>query len=159
LLYITPPADRARIDEYFALGASRIACSLEVWDPELAKEITPGKAAFTTRPRHLEMLTYIAERYGAGKALSNFLVGLEPLESLAEGARYLAERGIVPTASVWMPMGRPVRGSMKAPELDYYRRAIDLYAELYVKYNLEPPGQRGLHVCIDRDIWKNYVCI
>jgi hypothetical protein len=156
LLYLTPPADRARIDEYFALGASRIACSLEVWDPELAKEITPGKLEFTTRPRHLETLTYIADRYGAGKAFSNFIIGLEPIESLAEGARYLAERGIVPTASVWMPMGRPVRGSMKAPGLDYYRRAIDLYAELYTKYHLEPPGQRGLHVCVDRDIWKNY---
>jgi hypothetical protein len=155
LLYITPPSDRALIDAYFALGASRIACSLEVWDTGLAKEITPGKTEFTTRERYMRILSYIATEYGPGKAFSNFIIGLEPFESLAAGARHLAERGIVPTAPVWMPMGRPVRGSMKAPGLDYYRRVIALYAELYDKYKLEPPGGRGLHVCVDRDIWRH----
>jgi biotin synthase-related radical SAM superfamily protein len=154
LLYITPPEDERLIDEYFALGASRIACSLEVWNMELAKVITPGKIKFTTRERHLKALSRIVEKYGIGKAFSNFIIGLEPFESLAEGALYLAERGIAPTASVWMPMGRPVCGSMKAPDIDYYRRVIDLYAELYIKYRLKPPGERGLHVCVDRDIWR-----
>ena len=46
LLYITPPEDLDLIDEYFSLGASRIACSLEVWDPDRAAVITPGKIAF-----------------------------------------------------------------------------------------------------------------
>jgi hypothetical protein len=32
LLYITPPADAAVLDEYFALGTSRVVCSLELWD-------------------------------------------------------------------------------------------------------------------------------
>jgi hypothetical protein len=157
LLYITPPGDAALIDEYFALGASRIACSLEVWDETPAREITPGKIEYTTRERHLRMLEYIAERHGAGKAFSNFIIGLEPLETLRKGAAYLAERGVIPTASVWMPMGRPVRGSMRAPGLDYYRAAKEMFAEIYAKYGLEPPGARGLHVCADRDIWTNMV--
>ncbi|MDR0904700.1 MAG: hypothetical protein LBN00_00770, partial [Oscillospiraceae bacterium] len=154
LLYITPPEDLGLIDEYFGLGASRIACSLEVWDEKLAAEITPGKIAFTTRARHLNALEYTAERFGKGAAFSNFIIGIEPFESLREGATYLAERGVIPTASVWMPMGRPVRGSMKAPERDYYRRVIDLFGELYARYGLEPAGVCGLNVCVERDIWR-----
>ncbi len=154
LLYITPPASCDVIDRYFALGASRIACSLEVWDDRLGAIFTPGKREFTTKQRHLTALTYIAENYGSGKAFSNFIIGLEPIETLTEGARFLAERGIIPSASVWMPFGKPVMGSMKPPELDYYRRVKELLAELYEKHGLEPAGCCGLNVCIERDIWR-----
>ena len=154
LLYITPPADISLTDNYFALGASRIGCSLEVWDLNRAKEITPGKINITGRDRHLRVLEYIAQKYGHGKAFSNFIIGIEDFTTLAEGATWLAERGILPTASVWMPMGRPVQGSMKAPDVDYYRRVKELFAELYTKYELEPAQSRGLNVCIEREIWN-----
>lgn len=154
LLYITPPKERDVIDRYFAMGASRIACSLEVWDDARAAVITPGKREFTTKQRHLDALTYIAERYGPGKAFSNFIIGLEPIDTLTEGATYLAVRGVIPSASVWMPFGKPVMGSIKPPALDYYRRAKDMLGELYVKYNLEPAGCCGLNVCVERDIWR-----
>lgn len=152
LLYITPPKKTDVIDRYFELGADRIACSLEVWDDARAKEITPGKRAFTTKERHLSALEYIAEKHGPGKAFSNFIIGLESLETLREGASYLAERGIIPSASVWMPFGKPVMGSMKAQDLDYYRAVKEMLVELYVKYGLKPAGGCGLNVCIERDI-------
>jgi len=154
LLYITPPADMTALDNYFAMGASRIACSLEVWDIARAKEITPGKIDITGRDRHLQALTYVAEKHGPAKAFSNFVIGIEDFETLADGTTYLAERGILPTASVWMPMGRPVQGSMKAPNIDYYKRVKEHFAELYTKYNLSPTQSRGLNVCIERDIYN-----
>nr|MDD6336714.1 hypothetical protein [bacterium] len=154
LLYITPPEDPALIDTYFSLGATRIACSLEVWDEQRASVITPGKMQFTTRARHLSVLQAIAEKHGPGKAFSNLIIGLEPFETLKEGATWLAERGILPSVSVWMPMGRPVMGSMRAPEVDFFRRVKELFGQLYTKYNLEPAGGRGLNVCIERDIWR-----
>jgi hypothetical protein len=154
LLYITPPGDYSLPDEYFALGATRIACSLELWDEEKAGTVTPGKMDFTTRSRYLEALTYIAERHGPGKAFSNFIIGIEDYDTLKTGATELASRGILPSASVWMPMGRPVLGTMSPPGVDYYRRVKELFAELYVKYGLAPPDTRGLNVCIERDIWK-----
>jgi hypothetical protein len=153
LLYLSPPNDLAIIDEYFSLGADRIAYSVELWDERMAEKITPGKTANGGRRRFLKALSYIAEKYGPGKAFSNFVIGIEPIETLAAGAKHLAERGILPSASVWMPMGRPVSGSMTAPGEDYYRRAIDALAELYVKYNLKPP-RAGLNVCIEYDIAK-----
>ncbi len=105
LLYITPPERHEVIDRYFKLGASRIACSLEVWDDRLAESITPGKRSCITKRRYLDALTYIGEKYGPGKSFSNFIIGLEPFETLREGATYLAERGVIPSASVWMPFG------------------------------------------------------
>ncbi len=154
LLYITPPEDLSVIDEYFSLGADKIACSLELWDEKLARTVTPGKIAFTTRKRHMDVLEYTANKYGAGKAFSNFIIGIESLETLKEGATYLARRGIIPAASIWMPMGRPVNGSMKTPGLAYYRQVKELFAGLYRKYNLEPSGCCGLNVCMERDIWR-----
>jgi hypothetical protein len=154
LLYITPPKANALLDEYFALGASRIACSLELWDEEKAKIVTPGKMDFTTRERYLDALTYIADKHGPGSAFSNFIIGIEDFETLRTGATELASCGILPSASVWMPMGRPVLGSMSPPGVDYYRRVKELFAELYVKYSLFPPETRGLNVCIERDIRK-----
>jgi hypothetical protein len=56
-----------------------------------------------------------------------------------------------------MPMGRPVQGTMKAPDLFYYQRVKELFADLYQKYKLEPVENCGLNVCIERDIW-NYSC-
>ena len=154
LLYITPPERHDVIDRYFDLGASRIACSLEVWDDRLGESITPGKRSFTTKERHLDALTYIADKYGPGKSFCNFIIGLEPFETLKEGATYLAERGVIPSASVWMPFGKPVNGSMRPAGLEYFRRTKDLLAELYLKYNLEPAGCCGLNVCVERDIWR-----
>ena len=154
LLYITPPADTALIDLYFELGTSRVACSLEVWDIDRARSITPGKINITGREKYLRILEYTAEKYGRGKAFSNFIIGIEDFKTLSDGAERLAERGIMPAASVWIPMGRPVMGSMNAPGVDYYRRVKELFAELYVKHKLEPTESRGLNVCIERDIWN-----
>lgn len=154
LLYITPPERHDVIDRYFDMGASRIACSLEVWDDKLGESITPGKRSFTTRQRHIDALTYIAEKYGPGKAFSNFIIGLEPFETLKEGATYLAERGIIPSASVWMPFGKPVNGSMKPASLEYFRKTKQMLSDLYLKYDLEPAGCCGLNVCVERDIWR-----
>ena len=154
LLYITPPVSLDIIDMYFDLGVDRIACSLELWDENKARSVTPGKMEITTRKRYLDTLEYISGKYGIGKAFSNFIIGIEEFETLKEGVIYLAQRGIMPTASVWMPMGRPVQGTMNTPDVSYYKRVKDLFAELYQKYNLEPSKSCGLNVCIERDIWN-----
>ncbi|HRT81652.1 MAG TPA: radical SAM protein [Oscillospiraceae bacterium] len=154
LLYITPPEKTDVIDRYFELGADRIACSLEVWDDKIAAMVTLGKREYTTKDRHLRALEYISEKHGKGKAFSNFIIGLEPLESLKKGASCLAQRGVIPSASIWMPFGKPVMGSMTPPGLDYFRAVKEMLAELYLKYGLEPPGACGLNVCVERDIYS-----
>ncbi len=154
LVYTTPPANPADIDRVFGAGADRVACSLEVWDEELARAITPGKCKFAGRERYLACLRYIARKYGPNRACSSFVVGLEPAESFLRGAEVLAADGIVPIASVWIPFGRPVLGTSRAPGLDFYRRVKEGLASIYERYGIVPPGSLGLNACICRDTWR-----
>ena len=155
LIYTTPPSDPVVIDDVFAAGADRVACDIEVWDENLANQICPGKSRLTGHQRHLDTLQHIAAKFGPNKACSSFVVGVEPLESFLAGAEYLAQRGIVPIVSIWMPHGRPVLGKTAAPGLDYYRQVRDRIAELYVRYDIEPPGGAGFNVCLCRDTWNH----
>jgi hypothetical protein len=155
LVYTTPPSDPTEVDQLFSAGVDRIACSLEVWDEDLARIITPGKWKFAGRQRFLDCLTYIAKRYGPNRACSSFVVGLEPAETYLEAARTLASEGIVPIASIWIPFGRPVQGRMQAPELDYYRKVKEGLSVIYEKYGIVPPGSNGLNVCLCRDVWNH----
>jgi hypothetical protein len=155
--YITPPKVKEDVDAMFSAGADRVSCSLEIWDESLANQIMPGKMKFTGRQRHLDCLLYIAEKYGKNKACCNFIIGLEPLESLFEGVEFMASRGIIPIASVWIPFGRPVLGSMKAKEAAYYQAVEKEMARAYQKYGIVPPGKQGLNVCFCRDIYNKNV--
>lgn len=155
LIYTSPPEAPEELDQLFAAGASRIACSLEVWSDDLSPIITPGKWKFAGRRRFLNCLKYIARKYGPNKACSSFVIGIEPAESFLKGAEILADQGIVPIASLWIPFGRPVMGKRTAPGLDFYRKIKDGLANIYTKYNIIPPGSTGLNVCICRDAWKH----
>ena len=155
IAFMTPPADPKMLDQVFDAGADRIACSLEVWDENLAQIVTPGKVKFTTRARHTNALKYIAKEYGPNKACSCFVVGIEPVESFLEGAECLASEGIVTIASLWIPFGRPVMGRSMAPGLEYYRRAKVGLAEIFDRYGIRPPGGAGFNVDIDKDVWNH----
>ena len=155
LVYTTPPSDPAEVDRLFSAGADRVVCSLEVWDEQLARVVTPGKWKFAGRQRFLNCLKYIAKRYGPNRACSSFVVGLEPVETYLEAAKTLASDGIVPIASIWLPFGRPVQGRMQTPGLDYYRKIKEGLARVYETFGIVPPGSNGLNVCMCRDVWNH----
>jgi hypothetical protein len=154
-VFTSPPADPSSVDRLFEAGADRVSCAAEIWDEDLAERICPGKAKHGSRKQLLKTLEHIADKYGPNKACSGFVVGLEPLESFLAGAEFLASRGIVPIVSIWMPHGRPVLGMSKAPGLDYYRGVCDGIAEIFRKYNIQPPGGTGFNVCLCRDAWNH----
>lgn len=153
LVYVSPTINKKGIDLIYKAKATRVSMSVEIWDLELAQKIMPGKMSQLDRTTHLEILKQVALEKGWGNICSNFIIGLEPLESLLEGAHHLASIGVVPIASVWIPFGRPVENSMKAPELSYYKRVIEEFNSIYQTHNVVPPGARGLNVCMCRDIY------
>jgi DNA-binding transcriptional ArsR family regulator len=152
-VYTSAPRDPAAVDALFAAGVDRVAYDLNVWDQRIFAEACPGISRYVGREQQLRALEYAARRHGPNKVCSAFVVGLEPLESLLAGAKYVAERGIVPLFSVWLPHYRPVRGSTTPPSLDYYRQARNGFAELFRSYKLQPPGASGLNVCMCRDLF------
>lgn len=154
--YMTAPKIPELIGQVIEAGADRIGHDLHVWDKTLHARFAPGHARSVGRAAQLRALEYIADKWGAGKAFSAFVVGLEPLDSLLEGAEYLAGRGIVPAFSVWMPTPGSVTPDCKPPDLDYYRQARKAFAQLYETYNLKPPGiPAGSHVSLCHDIWRH----
>lgn len=155
IVYTTPPSDPSEVDKLFAAGADRVACDIEIWDEEVARQICPGKAKLTGRQRHLDALLHIAATYGPNKACSAFVVGLEPAESFLSGAEYLASHGIVPVPSIWMPHGLAVSEKDSPPDLNYYRKVKRGLAEIYHEYQCEPPGDTGFNVCLCRDTWNH----
>ncbi len=153
--YMTAPKDPQSVDQVFEAGADRVAHDLHVWDAKLHARFAPGHARHIGRSGQLRALEHIADKFGPNKAFSAFVAGLEPLDSMLEGAEYLASRGIVPAFSVWMPTPGSVTADSAPPGLDYYRQAQKQFALLYKKYNLNPPGSAaGSHVSLCRDIYR-----
>ena len=151
-VYTSAPKDPAAVDALFAAGMDRVAYDLNVWDEAIFEQACPGISRHVGRKQQLRALEYAADRHGPNKVCSAFVIGIEPLESLLAGAEYVAQRGIVPLFSIWMPHIRPVRGSTTPPDLDYYRHARHGFAGLFAKYRLKPPGASGLNVCMCRDL-------
>ncbi|MGI6217920.1 MAG: radical SAM protein [Coriobacteriales bacterium] len=138
LLYVTPPSDKGFLDEYISHGARRIACSVEVWDEDLASIITPGKIKYTGRKRHLECWDFLVGNYGQNVAFSNFVLGIEPFESVREGVLETAKRGVYPGGCIWSCMGNACNGISTPPGLDFYRRCKELFYDVYREYGFIP---------------------
>ena len=154
--YVTAPRTPELIDTVLDAGASRIAHDLHVWDRELHAKFAPGHARHVGRDGQLRALEHVANKYGPNRAFSAFVAGLEPLDSMLEGAEYLASRGVVPAFSVWMPPAGSTSAEHSPPDLDYYRQARREFARLYRDYNLNPPGvDAGSNVSMCRDIYRN----
>jgi hypothetical protein len=153
IIFLTPPKDVRLLDKLFDAGVGKVACDLDIWNETIFNEYCPGKTKYTSRKRHLDSLLYIAEKYGPNRACSVFVTGLEPLESFLEGATFLAQRGIVPLPSPWMPHGVTCDSLPSPPDVEFYRRLRRAVAALYIKHDLVVPGTVGSSVCLSRDIW------
>ena len=155
LVYTTPPADPREIDKLFDAGAGRVLCDLEAWDEECLRAMCPGKARWTGKQRALDLLLYIARTHGPNRASSEFVAGHEPVESILEGAEFLASHGVVPIPSIWFRHGNPDPGISVVPGLEYFRKLRRGFAEIYRKYPVEPFGDIGFNVNFSRDIWNH----
>ena len=165
VLYLTPPKDLGLIDRYIELGADKLGMSIEVWNEDAARIVTPGKMDVTTRERHIRAWDYTVEKFGPNYAFTNFILGIEPFEDLEAGVRFAAERGVFPGGSVWVPMGTEVNGRIVPPGVDFYKRCKELLFEVYEKYDfvpacsmangdIEPDVYRLIHFGDFRE-WKN----
>ena len=154
--YVTAPKEPALVDQILEAGADRVAHDLHVWDRTLHARIAPGHARHIGRDAQLRALEHVADKFGPNRAFSAFVAGIEPLDSMLEGAEYLAARGIVPALSVWMPPAGSTCGEHHPPGLDYYRQARREFARLYREHGLNPPGiPAGSHVSVCRDIYRH----
>lgn len=153
VLYLTPPKDLSMIDRYIELGADKLGISIEVWNEDAARIVTLGKMNITTRERHIRAWDYTVDKFGQNYVFTNFILGLEDFEDLEAGVRFVAERGVFPGGSVWVPMGTEVNGKMIPPGIDFYKRCKDLWVEIFQKYDFVPAASMA-NGDIEPDIYR-----
>jgi hypothetical protein len=95
-----PPMNMELFELLPATGANIVMC-LEVYDPELFRQICPGKASGYGRDRMLRAFEEAVSVLGEGEVYAGFIAGLEPLESLIEGLYRMADMGVAPAVNVF----------------------------------------------------------
>lgn len=107
----TPPhRDLRRYDGLRELGVNRVSFCFEVFDPELFREICPGKAAEYGLDFYLEAIRYCATLGKQGPrdepwvTNGEIIAGLEPPESSMRAIDWITGVGAIPTVCVFRPL-------------------------------------------------------
>lgn len=127
---ITATRNREETEQLCSTGISSVAFNMEIWDEKLFKEICPGKDRRIGRTRWIESLKEARDLLKPARALSSFVVGLEPMESLLAGIDYLSSEGIFPIMSPFIPMVGTEYEGKQAPDpnwvWDVHERATEI---------------------------------
>ena len=136
-LVCMPPDDFSKLEEAYDAGVRQVKFNMEVFGPDRFEEVLPGKVYYG-RERCVSALERSVEVFGAMYVSSNLILSLEPEESVKEGFRYMAERGIVPVGKIFHPdEGTPLEDATPWRP----RKLLSPYmalAGLYHQYELTP---------------------
>ncbi len=133
-LSIAPPEEEKYIDILFDSGADQVGYDLEVYDPELFKQICPGKYEEVDKgvphQNFNKMLEYAAKTGGPNKTYSILVTGLESKESTVAGVEHLCKMGVVPRLGIFRPIPGTHLEKHPVPTPEYlvycYRHLRDL---------------------------------
>ncbi len=136
-----PPKDMKYIETIYNAGIEYLTFNLEVYDEKLFKKYCPGKDKYIGREHYFKCYERAVEIFGAGKVRSNFVAGIEPLDSLIEGFEVLAKMGVVPTVTM-LSLNEKNQENMgkdfKLPDIEYYKELYKNLELIYRKYNMKP---------------------
>jgi len=130
------PTDLAVLDELYDAGLDIFVCNLELNDEKRFTDVCPGKAANGGQQRIWEALHYARSIFRPGTVVSHLIVGLEPLDSTAEGMRCLVEAGIVPLLIPFRPLPATPLAEQPLASLDDVEEALLIQSELVIKSGL-----------------------
>lgn len=138
-----PPNTLSLIEDLVNAGMGTLAYSIEVFDPNTFKQICPGKHSLYGYGRFLEAFDNAVEIVGCKKMYANFVAGLESVETMIDGFRYFAGKGIAPSVNVFHPdPGTPLERKSK-PSVDYLLQMVDALNDVYKKYDLTCMFEKG----------------
>lgn len=114
-------------------GIHELSINLELWNPQIAQRITPGKFRIG-RERYLAFMEKAVQEFGIGGVRSILMVGIEPIEDTLNGVQALAERGISPELSPLRPDPiTPLKG-WPAPSVELQKEVYQRSREIIDKY-------------------------
>lgn len=120
----SPPLDRGEMEGLRSAGLDRISIPLDAATPELFDRV---KGKLVKGPyrweRHLEALSTAVELLGAGRVMSNLIVGLgETEEETVSLIQRLMDMGIQTVLFAFTPIPGTMLAGRPQPPLDVYRR-------------------------------------
>lgn len=103
LFTISPTKDINDIKLMYESGMHSVSFNFEVFDKGYWKAIVPGKDQYIGRDLWEASLVEAVKYYGEGRVFSALIAGLEPRQTLMQGVRWCAERGIIPIVVPFSP--------------------------------------------------------
>ena len=117
------------------MGIEKIQYNIEVYGKDTYEAVCPGKIPYETL---MEKLIEAVEVFGKGNVRSNFVLGLQPLDTLEEGFHALAELGVVSDYSVFQPKRGTAFEQREGYSLYEIKKVTDLLIEVYKKHDFTP---------------------
>ena len=132
---IGAPADFKVLHQYKEVGFENVSHNLEIWNKDIFAAICPGKEKETGGWRHwVDALEYSVGVFGKGNVHTNFVGGLEPIDSVLEGIEYLASKGVVAHFSAFRPeVGTQLEG-WRSPEAAWHFRLLEKGTSIFQRY-------------------------
>jgi hypothetical protein len=112
-------------------GVDEVCFNMEVWGEELWPEVVPGKDRTIGRTAWMERLVKAGNRFGRGRAMTQFVVGVEMvsgrftqytdgMSSVLEGIEWCAQNGIQPDTSTWFNTPGSLYEQREVPPTEYF---------------------------------------
>lgn len=138
----TPPPPQRKIINFLKrvkkLGIKQVQFNLEVSEERLFKEICRGKGESLGYEKYLEALKKAVGVFGKGNVRTNFVLGIQPIETLVRRVAKLAQSGIVSDYSIFQPKRNTPFEKTPSPSLEeilYFTRKL---AEIYKRHKFKP---------------------
>lgn len=131
-----PPRDLRLLTHMRDNGIEVGVFNLEAFSPDAFAVHCPGKASIG-RDHYLDTLTAGVDVFGWGRSWCNFVLGLEPIETLLEGCEQLAAKGITPGANV-LHLDHGATLSCDPPTINDVVFFFNRLAEIYRKHGHRP---------------------
>jgi hypothetical protein len=154
----TPPHhDLRRYDALREMGVNRVSFCFEIFDPEIFKDVCPGKHRQYGLPRYLEAVRYCARLGAKGPrgepwvTNGEIIAGLEPPASSIRAIDWVTSVGAIPTVCVFRPLVGTDYDHLPPPETE---AMVPVFQRLY-----EACMERGLPIGCAPDVHVSLVLL
>ncbi|MBG9792696.1 hypothetical protein ABD76_09400 [Paenibacillus dendritiformis] len=132
---ISPHHNVSQLVQIQEAGVKWVQYNMEVAGEEAYTKICPGKMKYSLL---IEKYMEAVSVFGFGNIRSNFVLGLQPVESLIEGVRNLAELGVVPDYSIFQPKRGTKAQYLPIPSLQEIFTFNERLLEIYQRHHFTP---------------------
>ncbi|RZN62816.1 MAG: radical SAM protein [Methanonatronarchaeia archaeon] len=137
------PPGRKNLERLRSAGIDTIGLHLETWDPEIFKEVCPGKAEIG-RDKFLEDIENAVDIFGENQVSSFMISGLgETDRSLLKGIEELSQRGCIPFLTPLHPLPGSHYKDTHPPKTDRMKEIYQKASSILKENNIRPDKNKA----------------